>query len=121
MLRTGVNNDWVLSYVNTNRETLLTQYPNIDAFMKGYNVPSNGLKEMIKMLEDKKVPYNDEEYKRSEGSIIIRTKALSSRNLYDNESFFIVINALNPAMQKAVELLKDGSFDKANLAHKEFK
>lgn len=121
MLRTGVNNDWVLSYVNTNREALLAQYPNIDAFMKGYTVPASGLQEMIKMLEDKKVPYNDEEYKRSEGSIIIRTKALIARNLYDNESFFIVINALNPAMQKAVEILKDGSFDKANLAHKEFK
>lgn len=121
MLRTGVNNDWVLSYVNTNREMLLAQYPNIDSFMKGYSVPASGLKEMIKMLEDKKVPYNDEEYKRSEGSIIIRTKALIARNLYDNESFFMVINALNPAMLKAVDILKDGSFEKANLAHKEFK
>ncbi|MEN9640591.1 MAG: hypothetical protein RLZZ262_2460 [Bacteroidota bacterium] len=121
LLRTGINNDWVLSYVNSNREMLLAQYPNIDSFMKGYTVPESGIKEMIKMLEDKKVPYNHEEFKRSENSIIIRTKALIARNLYDNESFFIIINALNPAMLRAIEILKDGSFEKANLAHKEFK
>jgi carboxyl-terminal processing protease len=121
MLRTGVNNDWVLSYVNSNRESLLSQYPNINSFMANYKVPTNGTKEMIKMLEDKKVAYNDEQFKRSERSIMIRTKALIARNLYDNESFFMVINELNPAMERAVQILKDGSFEKANLAHKEFK
>ena len=121
MLRTGVNNDWVLSYVNSNRESLLSQYPNINSFMANYKVPANGTKEMIKMLEDKKVGYNDEQFKRSERSIMIRTKALIARNLYDNESFFMVINELNPAMGRAVQILQDGSFEKANLAHKEFK
>jgi carboxyl-terminal processing protease len=121
MLRTGVNNDWVLSYVNSNREGLLSQYPNIASFMANYKVPSNGIKDMIKMLEDKKVPYNEEQFKRSERSIMIRTKALIGRNLYDNESFFMVINELNPAMERAIQILKDGSFEKANLAHKEFK
>jgi carboxyl-terminal processing protease len=121
MLRTGVNNDWVLSYVNSNRESLLSQYPNINSFMANYKVPTNGTKEMIKMLEDKKVAYNHEQFKRSERSIMIRTKALIARNLYDNESFFMVINELNPAMGRAVQILQDGSFEKANLAHKEFK
>jgi carboxyl-terminal processing protease len=121
LLRTGVNNDWVLSYVNVNRENLLKQFPNVQSFMSSYQVPASGPKEMIKMLEDKKVPYNDVEYKRSERSILIRTKALIARNLYDNESFFIVINELNPALLQAVELLQDGRFEKMNLAYKEFK
>jgi carboxyl-terminal processing protease len=121
MLRTGVNNDWVLSYVNANREQLLVQYPNIKSFMGTYQLPPSAMKDQIKMLEDKKVPYNDEEFKRSEASINIRTKALIARNLYDNESFFMIINALNPALERAVLLLQDGSFDKMNLAHKDFK
>jgi len=121
MLRTGVNNEWVLTYVNTKRSDLLSQYPDIKTFMKKYDVPESGIKEMIAMLEKKEVPFNEKDFKTSEHAIRLRTKALVARNLYDNEAFYEVINELNPALKKALEILKDGSFEKMKLAYNDFK
>ena len=116
MLRTGVNNDWVLTYVDRNRAELLNSYPTLDKFVEAYSVPESGVQEMIQMLEEEKVAYNEEEFRRSEGAIHLRTKALIARNLYDNEAFYIVINNLNPALKKAVQVLRDGTFDSMKLA-----
>ncbi len=121
LLRTGVNNDWVLTYVNNNREQLLSQYPDLKSFSVKYEVPENGIQEMIKMLEAEKVTYNEKEFKTSEHAIKLRTKALVARNLYDNEAFYSVINDLNPALKKAIQVLQDGTFDKQKLAHNDFK
>ena len=121
MLRTGVNNDWVLTYVNSNRAKLLAEYPNISSFVAGYNVPESGIKEMIKMLEAKEVKFNEAEFKTSEHAIKLRTKALVGRNLYDNEAFYEIINDLNPALKKALEVLQNGTFEKMKLAYNDFK
>ena len=117
MLRTGVNNDWVLTYVDRNRAELIKNYPTIDKFMSGYEVPESGIHDMIHLLEEKDVPFKEEEFKRSERAIKLRTKALIARNLYDNEAFYVAINDLNPALKKAVDVLQDGTFDAMNLAN----
>lgn len=121
LLRTGVNNDWVLSYVNRHREELLEQYPDIKSFEEKYVVPESGMQEMIKLLEEKKVPYVEKDYKTSEHAIKLRTRALIARNLYDNESFYYIINDLNPALKRAKAILQDGTFEKMKLAYNDFK
>jgi carboxyl-terminal processing protease len=77
--------------------------------------------EMIKMAEKEKVVYNDKDFKTSEHAIILRTKALIGRNLYQNETFYMIINDLNPPLKKAIQMLQDGSFDTMKLAFKDFK
>ncbi len=121
MLRTGVNNDWVMTYVNTNREKLLKDYPDLKSFVAKYQLPENGMKDMIEMLVKKEVPFNEKEYKVSEHAIRLRTKALIARNLYDNEAFYVLINDLNPALKKALLVLQDGTFEKMKLAYSDFK
>ncbi|MFN0032989.1 MAG: S41 family peptidase [Flavobacteriales bacterium] len=121
LLRTGVNNDWVMSHVNTNREAMLKTYPDLKTFLAYYTVPESAIQEMVKLMEAEKVPFSEKDYKTSEHAIKLRTKALIARNLYDNEAFYVVINDLNPALKKAVEVLKDGTFDKQKLAHNDFK
>jgi len=121
MLRTGVNNEWVLTYTNANRAKLLSQYPDIKTFAAKYEVPESGIKEMIAMMEKKEVPFNEADFKVSEHAIKLRTKALVARHLYDNEAFYEIINDLNPALKKALETLKDGTFEKMKLAYNDFK
>jgi carboxyl-terminal processing protease len=121
LLRTGVNNDWVMEYVNKNREQLLRQFPDEKTFVSTYKLPSTAMPEMIKMAEKEKVVYNDKDFKTSEHAIILRTKALIGRNLYQNETFYMIINDLNPPLKKAIQMLQDGSFDTMKLAFKDFK
>jgi len=121
MLRTGVNNDWVMNYTNAQRAALLEKYPDIKAFTAKYELPENAMTEMIDMLTKKDVPFNEAQFKTSEHAIRLRTKALIARNLYDNEAFYVIINDLNPALKKAVQVLQDGTFEKMKLAYSDFK
>jgi carboxyl-terminal processing protease len=121
MIGTGVNNDWVMTYVNKNRDQLLATYPNVNAFAEKYELPVNAMQEQIDMLTAKEVVYNEKEFRTSEQSIKLRTKALIARNLYDNEAFYVLINDLNPALKRAVLILQDGTFEKMKLAYSEFK
>lgn len=121
LIGTGVNNDWVMTYVNKNREQLLATYPDIKSFVNKYELPTSAMQEQIEMLTAKEIVYNENEFKTSEHSIRLRTKALIARNLYDNEAFYVLINDLNPALKKAVQVLQDGTFEKMKLAYSEFK
>ena len=121
MLRTGVNNDWVMNYTNAQRAALLEKYPDIKTFTAKYELPDNAMTEMIDMLTKKEVAFNEAQYKTSEHAMRLRTKALIARNLYDNEAFYVIINDLNPALKKAVQVLQDGTFEKMKLAYSDFK
>jgi carboxyl-terminal processing protease len=121
MLRTGVNNDWVMNYTNAQRASLIEKYPDIKAFTEKYELPENAMTEMIDMLTKKEVAFNEAQYKTSEHAMRLRTKALIARNLYDNEAFYVIINDLNPALKKAVQVLQDGTFEKMKLAYSDFK
>jgi carboxyl-terminal processing protease len=121
MLRTGVNNDWVMNYTNAQRAALIEKYPDIKAFTEKYELPDNAMTEMIDMLTKKEVAFNEAQYKTSEHAMRLRTKALIARNLYDNEAFYVIINDLNPALKKAVQVLQDGTFEKMKLAYSDFK
>lgn len=115
LIRTGVNNEWALTYTDKNRESLLAKFPTSDNFVTSFELGESELQDMIKMAESEKVAFVEEDFKRSEETIKIRTKALIARNLYDNEAFYKVINHLNPALKKALDTLNDGTFDAMNL------
>ncbi len=115
LLRTGVESDWALTYVNANREKLLRDMPTVEVFLKNFEIPSNEMQKMIDMATEKKVDYNEKGFRNSEHAIRTRGKALVARNLYENEAFYMVINELNPAAKRAVEVLRNGEFEKYNL------
>jgi carboxyl-terminal processing protease len=115
LIRTGVNNEWALTFTDKNREALLAKYPTSEKFVSEFELSAEDIKDMIAMAEKEKVAFVEEDFKRSEETIKIRTKALIARNLYDNEAFYRVINHLNPALKKALDTLNDGTFDAMNL------
>jgi hypothetical protein len=48
-------------------------------------------------------------------------KALVGRGIYENESFYEIINELNPAFKRGMEILSNGEFEKIPLAFDEYK
>ncbi len=115
LIRVGVQNDWSMSYANAHREELLKTYPTMESFAKSFSIPEEEERKIIRMAEDKEVPLDVKGYTNSKHAILVRTKALLARNLYDNEAFYYLINDLNPAAKKAVDILKDGTYDQINL------
>jgi carboxyl-terminal processing protease len=110
-----------MEYTNVNRASLLEKYPTIKEFSAHYQLPANAMSDMVARMTEKKVEYNEKEFKISEHAIKLRTKALIARNLYDGEAFYVFINELNPALKKAIQVLQDGTFEKMKLAYSDFK
>lgn len=115
LIRVGVQNDWSMSYANAHREELLRSYPAMEDFAKSFVIPQLEQEKIIQMAEAKEVPLDQKGYENSKHAILVRTKALLARNLYDNEAFYYLINDLNPAAKKAIEILNDGTYDQMNL------
>ena len=115
LIRVGVQNDWSMSYANAHREELLKSYPTMEDFARSFVIPQSEQEKIIQMAEAKEVPLDVKGYDNSKHAILVRTKALLARNLYDNEAFYYLINDLNPAAKKAVDILTDGTYDQINL------
>lgn len=118
IIRVGVQSEWALTYVNRQREALLAQYPTVSDFVTKYTIPAEEEQKVIDMAIAKEVPFDEKGYKTSRHAIMVRSKALVARDLYENEAFYEVINDLNPALKKAVEVLQNGEYDQMPLDQK---
>lgn len=119
MVRKGVINNYALDIVDKKRKSLLKSYPSVEAFKEGFMIDEDLKDGLIKAADKADVSFEEDDYKKSETAINIRLKALIARSLYDNESFYYIINDLNEAYQQALETMEDGTFKKLKLA--EFK
>lgn len=120
LIRTGTMNQFILQWVDQNRKSLMKTYPTSQDFIADFEVTDKMKEEFIAYGEKEDIPFVEEDWKVSENAIAIRTKALVGRNLFDYAVFYQVINGLNPSFKKAVEVLNDGTFEKAKLAHSDF-
>ncbi len=115
IIRVGVQSEWALTYVNAQREQLLAAYPTVNDFVTKYQIPAAEEQKVIDMAVAKEVVFNEKGYQTSRHAILVRSKALVARDLYENEAFYAVINDLNPALKKAVEMLQNGEYDQMPL------
>lgn len=120
LMRSGAMNQFVLSYVDQNRDELTTSYRDADTFISTFDVSKNVIDAFIAYGEKEEIAFNADQWSISEEAIRIRLKALIGRNLFDYSTFYKIINVLNPAYMKAVKVLHDGTFEKAKLAHSDF-
>jgi carboxyl-terminal processing protease len=120
MLRKGVTNSFALTTVDKNRKKLLSSYPEAEDFITNYEIPQDLMDDFLKYSEEEGVEYDEEGYQTSEFPIKTRIKALMGRNLYDYSAFYKIVNVLNPAYNRAVNILQDGTFEKMDLAHSDF-
>lgn len=116
--RKGLFNEFTLSYVNGKRDELKNKFSNIDDFKKGFNPEKELLENFIAYAEKNEVERNDEQINKSKTYILTLLKALVARNIYNTSAYFEIINDLNPAYIKAIEVLNDNTFKKEKLVYK---
>lgn len=118
LIRKGTLNNFVLSYVDRNRNELMEQYPNFDVYDKNFKVNDVVLDELWKAAEPDSIKPDETGLKASGELIRFQIKALIARGLYDQADYFKVINNENDAFVKAVEVLKKGNFKDYGLSTK---
>ncbi len=120
ILRKGLDNRYALTYVDSRRAELEAAYPTEDVFLQKFEVTRQMLEDFQTFATDEGVEFNEEDWSKSGDAIALRLKAMMGRNLLDQSTFYRVISDLNESLKRAIEILQDGTFEKANLAHDTF-
>ena len=95
----------VLQYIDKNRKSMNSKYPNLKAFMKKYDESEKILKEIREKAAEQKITCTDDEWTKAKESLALQVKALVARDLFDMSEYFEIMNANNATVQKAIELL----------------
>lgn len=125
-----------MKLVDNSRKELLKKYPTGDIFLKEFEVSDDLLKQLIANAEeenlylmpenktdstdkdeikdkvtksdtDERIEFSENEYIRSLSIIKVQIKALIARDLYDNTSYFKVINGINEVYLNACKIIKN--------------
>ena len=120
ILRKGLDNRYALTYVDSLRAELEAAYPTEDTFLEAFEVTDAMLDAFHAFAAAEGVKFNEEDWSKSGDAIALRLKAMMGRNLLEQSTFYRVISGLNESLERAIEILQDGTFEKANLAHDTF-
>jgi carboxyl-terminal processing protease len=112
----GVLNQFAITYVNKHRETLKQKYPQPELFASQYNLEKSVWDEFIAYAAAEEIPYVAEEAAPSLDRLELLLEAMIARNLWDLEAYFMVTNREDPAVQRAVQVMSDGTFEQMKIA-----
>ena len=117
ILRKGVPNDFVINYMDENRDALKKQFPDVASFKSGFVVDDAFLKRFTDFAETKDVPLDETGLKTSEVELRYLLKGLIARNIFDLNAYFEVVNPIDGELMRAVEVLNDDTmFRKLSIA-----
>ncbi len=103
----GVINQYVLSYMDKNRNALKKKYRNIDKFINGFEMSPEMVSGLVERGKKDSVMLDSAGLERSLPMIKTIVKGLLLRDLYDDAYYFQVSNGMNPVFLKAMELINN--------------
>ena len=120
ILRKGLCSKYALAEVDAHRTAWETRHASEDDFVRDMKFSEEEIAAFKSYVVEEGVEVDEEEWARSLPAIELRLKAFFGRNTYESKTFYRVIGGLNEALQEAIRVLNDGTFNAANLAHKTF-
>ena len=120
ILRKGLCSKYALAEVDAHRTSWETRHASEDEFVRDMIFSDEEIAAFKAYVVDEGVEVDEEDWARSLPAIKLRLKAFFGRNTYESKTFYRVIGGLNEALQEAIRVLNDGTFNAANLAHKTF-
>jgi len=105
LVRKGIVNQFVLDYVDANRDKLKTKYTDIDKFDDDFNFSEKEIKDLIKRGEKEGIEFNEEQFETSKMLLTKISKGLVARDIFGAGAYFQIVNTEDKAIQKALEVL----------------
>ena len=108
LIRRGVVNEYVISYMDRERGRLERAYPDFAAFDAAFGVGKEMLTGLTALGAERGVEFDEAGFAASEPLMRVQLKALVAQRLFDTAAFYRVMNpAQNEAYRRAVEILAD--------------
>jgi carboxyl-terminal processing protease len=105
--RKSILYQFVISYLDNNRDIIKKMYKTGDDFEKKFIVSDDFINEMLEYAKKSDITPEEGDMERSEKSIKVQLKALLARNLYDQNTFYKVFNELDHIYRVACEIITD--------------
>ncbi|MBP1640436.1 MAG: C-terminal processing peptidase-3 [Bacteroidetes bacterium] len=102
----GVVNKTTMQYIDKNRTAIKNQYKTFDNYAVSYTVPQSLLDDLTNEATKEKVPFNKEQFEKSESYLITQIKALIASDVWEQGSYYRILNTENATVKKALDILK---------------
>ncbi len=107
LVRRVIFNTYILEYADKNRAAITSKYKTFEGFKDDFEFPSEDIKAFIKKGEDAGVKYSEEQYRKSEGEILMVLKALLANNIWQTNEYFRIINENDNVIAEALKVISD--------------
>ena len=101
----GALNQYCLDYVDENRQELLAEYKTDTDFINQFNVTDEMMQGLIARGEKDGVKFDEKGYEVSCEYLRTILKGLLARDLYEDSSYYRVVNETNPVYREALRLI----------------
>ena len=102
----GVYTDFVLEYLDRERNALKLKYPTFEAFEKDFELDDEAMKHLTEIASEKGIEYNEEGFLRSRRLMRNQLTAMIAQRLFSSSEFYRLLNPRqNESYQLALELL----------------
>jgi carboxyl-terminal processing protease len=108
IIRKGILNKFVLTYVDKNRNEIKTKYSDFESFRKKYDV-NTILSELINYAEKEGVKPDKKQIDTSKPLVLKLLKAYIARDIWDSNEFYQIYNQDDKMVLQAVEVFKNWS------------
>lgn len=104
----GIINRFAITYVDANRKSLRAEYPDGEAFDRGFTFTPEMLDEVVALGRADSVMPDSAMFEKSRPLIATIVKGLIARDLFESTDYFRVVNpALSPSYCAALDLIND--------------
>lgn len=101
----GIINDFVFQYYDSNRKKLLKNYPSDDDFIKNFKVDKSMMLSLVSAAKKENMGWPAKLSPVIEAEIVTFIKARLAADLYDNSALYKVLNSSNKIYLKALDFL----------------
>lgn len=112
LLAKNVISEYIINYVDKNREMLKKKYPDFKKFNSDFVVTDAMIDEIVEAGEKAGVPKDEKLLPPVVPVMKLNVKALITRDLWDMNEMYQIMNEDNDVLKKALQTLKDGTYEK---------
>lgn len=102
----GIVNKVCRQYTDQNRDALIKQYPDFEAYKAGFKEEEKIRENIEKEAKEEKIEYTAEELDKISSTILLQSKAIIAQSLYGTVYFYHIITPLNDGLQTAIKFFK---------------
>jgi carboxyl-terminal processing protease len=107
LIRKGILNQFVLQYVDRNREYLKKTYTDFKKFNQEFNVGTEIFTELNNYAQKESLKFSQSDFDISENQLKISIKAYIARDIWGTSEFYEIMNQKDKNFLKAIEVMKN--------------